>query len=194
MYYSLYIIAAAAAVFVAEIIAPQAMLSLFAFTPAKALLMPWVFITSVFMHAGPFHLFLNMFALFMFGPLLEHKVGSRKFLYLFLAAGIIGNIGYFLYAYALGDPAIPGIGASGAIYGVLGALAVLEPNLPVLAYPFFLPVPLWMAAIGWIFIEFVSIGAQDLVGRAAHLGGIFLGIAYAFLLKKKTRRLLEFWE
>ncbi len=193
MYYSLYIIAAAVIVFIAEMTAAKPMFFLFAFTPSTALFMPWTFITSVFMHAGLFHLFLNMFALFMFGPVLEHRMGSKKFLYLFLAAGIVGNIGYFLYAYTIGDPAVPGIGASGAIYGVLGALAVLEPNLPVFAYPFFLPVPLWIAAIGWIFIEFVSIGAPDLVGRAAHLGGIFLGIAYAYALKKKTMQMLE-WE
>ena len=169
------------------------MMALFAFTPSAALAMPWTLVTSVFMHGGLDHIFFNMFALIMFGPLLEQKLGSKRFLALYIAAGIVGNIGYWIYAYTLGNPAVPGIGASGAIYGALGALAVLEPNLTVFAYPFFIPLPLWMAAIGWIFFEFIFLGSADLVGRAAHLGGIFLGIAYAYFLKRKADA-AAYWE
>lgn len=193
MLYSIYLIAASVIVFIAEAIAPKATMAWLAFTPATALTMPWTFITSIFMHGGVEHIFFNMFALMMFGPLLEQKLGSKRFLGLFLVAGIVGNLGYLLYAFTMGSPTIPGIGASGSIYGVMGALAVLEPNLTVFAYPFFIPLPLWMASIGWIFFEFVFLGAADLVGRAAHLGGIFLGIAYAYFLKRQSDASLR-WE
>jgi len=193
MLYTIYLIAASVAVFIAETFAPAQMMALFAFTPASALYMPWTLLTSVFMHGGVAHLFFNMFALLMFGPLLEQKLGSKRFLALYIAAGVVGNIGYLIYAYTMGSPIVPGIGASGAIYGALGALAVLEPNLTVFAYPFFIPLPLWMAAIGWIFFEFAFLGSADLVGRAAHLGGIFLGLAYAFFLKRKADATVR-WE
>jgi membrane associated rhomboid family serine protease len=170
------------------------MMAYLAFTPAAALSMPWTFITSVFMHGGIAHLFFNMFALFMFGPLLEQKIGSKRFLGLYLATGVIGNLGYLAYAYTMGNPLIPGVGASGAIYGLLGALAVLEPNLTIIAYPFFIPLPLWMAAIGWVVFEFAFLGAADLVGRAAHLAGIVAGAAYGQFLKKKAEAEWSSWE
>ena len=130
----------------------------------------------------------------MFGPFLEQKIGGKKFLGLYFATGIAGNAGYFVYAYVLGNPAIPAVGASGAIYGVLGALAVLEPNLTVFAAPFFLPLPLWLAAIGWVLTEFAFLGAPDLVGRAAHLAGLFLGVACALFLRSKSVQALEQWD
>ncbi|MCX6767680.1 MAG: rhomboid family intramembrane serine protease [Candidatus Micrarchaeota archaeon] len=192
MYYSLYIIAATVAAFIIESVATKPIIALFAFTPAAAIYMPWTFITSVFLHGGYAHLFFNMFALLMFGPLLEQKMGSKRFLWLYLGAGVIGSICYLIYAYTLGDPTVAALGASGAIFGVLGALAVLEPNLTVYSYPIFLPLPLWMAAIGWILLELVLLPAQDFIARAAHLGGIFLGIAYAYQLKKKAKTMLDF--
>jgi membrane associated rhomboid family serine protease len=81
----------------------------------------WRLITSTFLHAGPIHLLLNMLALFWFGRVLEHVIGSLRFALLYLASGLAGSAGA-LYL----SPDSPTVGASGAIFGILGALLVLE--------------------------------------------------------------------
>ena len=189
-----YILAATVAVFVLQLAFSTKegvdwFTSLFAFTPALALMQPWTFVTAIFLHGGFWHIFLNMFTLSMFGPLLERKIGSRKFLLLYFGTGILGNIGFFLLS---ADPAIPGLGASGAIYGILCALAVLEPNIPVYMF-FFTPLPLWMAAVIWAMLNFMGT-VFDLaggIGYSAHLAGLFAGAAYAYSERKKHRGILE---
>src|SRR5919201_5258185 len=81
----------------------------------------WRLITAVFLHYGPFHLLLNMFALFWFGSLLEQRIGSGKFLLLYLVSGLAGSAGALVWS-----PLSPTVGASGAIFGILGAGLVLE--------------------------------------------------------------------
>ena len=81
----------------------------------------WRLITSAFLHAGPIHLILNMLGLYWFGRVLEHVIGSLRFLLLYLASGLAGAAGA-LYL----SPNSPTVGASGAIFGILGALLVLE--------------------------------------------------------------------
>ena len=98
-----------------------------AFVPANALAMPWTIVTSMFLHSGALHLFFNMWALFIFGPVLERVIGGKRLLALYLVAGIIGNVGFSLFY----PSATAGVGASGAIYGLVGALAVLLPVLLV---------------------------------------------------------------
>ena len=87
-----------------------------------------MFVTSIFLHANLSHLFFNMFALFFVGIYLERMVGRRTFFTIFLTSGIIGNLGYLVTA---SNPQVPAIGASGAVYGVMGALAVIAPFLLV---------------------------------------------------------------
>ncbi|MBI5228729.1 rhomboid family intramembrane serine protease [Candidatus Micrarchaeota archaeon] len=178
-------------VFLLEIMFGGSFLALFSFTPAHALLMPWTFLTSAFLHYDFTHIFFNMFALFMFGPLLEHKLGSKRFLLLYIAAGIAGNLTFFLTAY---DPSVAGLGASGAIFGILGCLAVLEPNLLVFFFGL-MPLPLWTAALFWIFLEYsASFNPTSPIGHWAHLGGIFFGLAYGFYLKGRVKGLIEQYE
>ena len=81
----------------------------------------WRLLTSAFLHAGPIHLGLNMLALYWFGRVLEHVIGSLRFALLYLASGLAGAAGA-LYL----SPNVPTVGASGAIFGILGALLVLE--------------------------------------------------------------------
>jgi membrane associated rhomboid family serine protease len=81
----------------------------------------WRLVTSMFLHAGPIHLLLNMLALYWFGRVLEHVIGSLRFALLYLASGLAGSAGA-LYL----SPNVPTVGASGAIFGILGALLVLE--------------------------------------------------------------------
>ena len=85
---------------------------------------PWRFVSSIFLHGSPLHLIFNLFALILFGLILEKLIGSNKFLVVFFASGIIANlIAVNFYPSSLG--------ASGAVYGILGALTILRPKMVV---------------------------------------------------------------
>ena len=86
----------------------------------------WTILTSMFLHASFFHIFANMFSLFFIGNFLEKIIGKRRFLSVYLVAGIIGGI-FFVLSGTIFNSNIPGIGASGAIFGILGVLAILVP-------------------------------------------------------------------
>lgn len=134
---------------------------------------PWRFITSMFLHADFAHLFFNMFALLVFGPHLERKVGSTMFLGIYLLCGLIGALGFEFFS----QPGVIGLGASGAIYGIIGALVVLEPRMIV--YIYFIPVPIAVAGFFYALIELASMGAMDNIGHAAHLFGLIGGYGLA---------------
>ena len=156
----------------------------FAFTPALALDMPWIFLTSIFLHGGLTHLVFNMFALLTFGASLENIVGGRRFLTIFFAAGIVGNLGYMVTSSNLW---VPAIGASGAVFGVIGLLTVLRPWLIVLVGG--LPMPLLVAAIVWALLDLTGFFAPSNVAHGAHLGGLFLGLAYGAFIRRHLRAL-----
>ncbi len=101
----------------------------------------WTILTSMFMHAGIFHLFVNMFSLFFLGGLSEQIIGRKRFLWLYLISGIIGSLFFVGFAYAgqfvprgamaFGTLDSFAVGASGALFGLLGLLAVLIPHKKV---------------------------------------------------------------
>ena len=87
----------------------------------------WTLLTSMFMHGGAFHLFANMFSLFFIGNFLEKLIGRKRFFWLYLISGIIGGLFFVLSTWIMGNLDTPAVGASGAIFGLLGMLAVLVP-------------------------------------------------------------------
>lgn len=87
----------------------------------------WTFLTSMFMHGSIFHLFANMFSLFFIGSLLEKIVGKKRFFWTYMIAGLMGGIFFILAALIFGGLNIPAVGASGALFGLLGVLAVIIP-------------------------------------------------------------------
>jgi membrane associated rhomboid family serine protease len=87
----------------------------------------WTLLTSILIHANFFHLFANMFSLFFVGSFLENIIGKKRFLCTYLIAGLIGGLFFVVNAFLFGNPDIPAVGASGAIFGLLGVLAVLVP-------------------------------------------------------------------
>lgn len=87
----------------------------------------WTFLTSMFMHASFFHIFANMFSLFFIGGFLEKIIGKNRFFWVYFASGILGGIFFVLAGLIFGDLNTPAVGASGAIFGLLGVLAVLVP-------------------------------------------------------------------
>lgn len=87
----------------------------------------WSFLTSMFMHGSFFHLFANMFSLFFIGNFLEKIIGRKRFFWIYLIAGLVGGLFYVLSTIIFGGLDVPAVGASGALFGLLGVLAVLVP-------------------------------------------------------------------
>lgn len=156
----------------------------FAFTPSLAFEKPWTFVTSMFLHANFTHILINMLVLFFLGMFLESKTGSVNFVIVFLLSGIFGSIGYMITA---SDPTIPAVGASGAIYGVLGALAVLTPFAVVYIWGL-LPMPMIAVAVLWGILDFFGLFAPGDVAHGAHLGGLAVGLLYGFYLRTTVKR------
>jgi len=144
----------------------------------NALGMPWQFLTAVFLHGSLTHLLYNLFALVLFGLILEKVIGSKRFLWLFILSGIFANIiSFWWYPNALG--------ASGAIMAIIGSLAALRPMMIVWAFN--LPMPMFVLAIIWVAGSILGIfgfGDQG-TGHLAHLSGLFIGVIYGLFLRLK---------
>jgi len=146
--------------------------------PILFLKQPWTIVTSMFLHAGFWHLFGNMLTLYFFGSYLSRLVGDGKFLIVYFGGGILGSILFILIA----PPFSVAVGASGAVYAVAGALVMLRPNLRVLLY-FIIPMPLW-AVITLFFVVFSFIPG---VAWQAHLGGLIVGLTAGYFFRKRER-------
>lgn len=157
-----------------------------AFYPAYFLDLPWTFVTSIFLHANFEHLLFNMIALFFFGLALENMVGRKLFVTIFFLSGIVGNIGYLVTTYLVTalDPTVPAIGASGAIYGVVGTLVVLTPFRKVFLYGLF-PLPLVAVVAFWVLLDVLGLFAPTGIANGAHLGGVIVGAIFGWYLRRK---------
>jgi len=164
-------------VFILQIIYPQ-ITNQFALVSINVLSNPWTTVTSIFLHGNFQHLFYNMFALGLFGSVLEKIIGGKKFLILFFVSGIISSIGSILFYTA-------SIGASGAIFGVLGTLAVLRPRMTV--YVSYVPMPMALAVALWSIGDLVGLFAPTEVAHAAHLFGLAFGLISGFILRKQFK-------
>jgi membrane associated rhomboid family serine protease len=133
----------------------------------------WRLITAAFLHYGPFHLLLNMLALYWFGSLLEQRIGSGRFLMLYLVSGLAGSAGALVWS-----PLTPTVGASGAIFGILGAGLVLEQQRD---YVF------GGSALGIIVINFILTFSISSISKGGHIGGLIGGILCALGLTRFGR-------
>lgn len=138
---------------------------------------PWTVFTYMFVHGGFMHLFMNMLALFFFGPPLEQKWGSRFFLRFYLVTGL-GGAAFSVFLYSLTGPTIM-VGASGAIFGLLVAFALNWPDAKIFLY-FVFPVPAkwFVAGLGALTLLSTVQGSTDGVAHWAHLGGLVTGFVY----------------
>jgi membrane associated rhomboid family serine protease len=146
-------------------------------------------ITSMFLHADIIHLGLNMFFLLVSGDAVERELGSSRFLALYIAFGVIAGL---FHSYLNSASAIPAIGASGAIFGVLAALAILFPFRWLIKLFGFIPIP--MPAILFVFITiltetaYVSSGIIESVAHTAHVGGFLAGVFLTLLFIPKRQK------
>ena len=145
----------------------------------------WRFLTALFLHGSLLHLLYNLFALALFGSILEKLAGGRKFLSIFFISGILANI----IAVNFYDSSL---GASGAIFGIIGALIVIRPMLFVWAFG--LPMPIFIAGILWALgdllgaIGFLAGNPIDNTGNIAHLSGMFFGFMFGLLFRDRIAR------
>jgi len=155
---------------------------------------PWTIVTNLFIHDGFFHIFGNMITLYFFGTYLCALVGDGKFLITYFLGGLLGNALCILYALhspwanPIIDPYVTYIGASGAVFAVGGALAVLRPNAKVIIFPIPAPLPLWIAVFG----GFLIISLFPNVAWQAHLGGLVLGLVAGLVFRGKQRPHVRF--
>lgn len=147
----------------------------------------YTIITAGFIHANIGHLAGNMLALFIFGRIVERTLKTRTLITTYFAALIISGIISSIVNLSIGNNT-PGLGASGAIMGIIALAMLLQPLK--ITYIFIIPLPI--AVVGWLYI--ISditglLGPNDGIGHIAHLGGFFsiAIIAYFFSKEKKIR-------
>jgi membrane associated rhomboid family serine protease len=155
-------------------------------------------LTSMFLHGGWFHLLGNMLYLWIFGNNVEDVLGRGRYLFLYLASGIVAAL-----AQALSNPTshIPMVGASGAIAGVLGAYLLLHPGANVRCFIWIViffrivNVPAWTMLGLWFAMQLVSglMAAPGQPGVAfwAHVGGFVTGLVVVVVLRPSGVTLLQ---
>jgi membrane associated rhomboid family serine protease len=134
---------------------------------------PWRMITSTFLHGSPVHLLFNMYSLFIFGPAIERFIGRVRFLALYLVSGFAGSVAVLLLA-----PDSDVLGASGAIFGLIGAYFIITRHLGGRSTQILVLIAINLA-LGF-FLPFVA--------WQAHVGGLVAGVAVALVYVSTRRR------
>ena len=149
---------------------------------------PWQLVTYAFLHAGFWHITMNMLVLLMFGPEVERLLGSRRFQGYFFACIIGAGLSQLAVGLLSPASAAPTVGASGGIFGVLLCYAMHWPKRRVLVY--FVPVPAWLFVTGYGVVELYLgvFGRNEGVAHFAHLGGMAAGFALLLYWRVADRR------
>ncbi len=179
-------------IFAAQVIFDPWFTETFALMPLNALNGAWwQFFTYMFLHADPLHISLNMFALFLFGVVMESALGWKKYLFLYIVSGL-GSAAFYIFLTGLlgGSLIIPMLGASGAVYGVLAAFGFMFPKEVI--YIYFIPLPAITAVFLLAAVELIfgiANTTSDIwnIANFGHLGGIITA-ALIILVWKYTYR------
>jgi len=146
----------------------------------------WRLVASMFLHIGVLHLLVNGWALYQLGALMEIWVGSQRFAAVYFATGLSGSLTSFVWSYWIQGRSVISAGASGAIFGILGALIGFllqrRDRLTPLAKSLLLQLLFW-AGLN-IFLGFTV----AMIDNAGHLGGLALGFLLGLGLKARAER------
>jgi membrane associated rhomboid family serine protease len=172
-----YLLLANVGIFVLEYLWGSELIHLFGLTPAlvkKGFI--WQPVTYMFLHGGLFHILFNMFALWMFGCEIERTWGTKEFVKYYFLTGIGAGLFTFLLSF---NSHVPTIGASGAVFGILVAFALMFPDRLIYLY-FLFPIKAKYLVIFFAVIEFLASfrHTSDGIGHFAHLGGMAIGYLY----------------
>lgn len=134
----------------------------------------WQLVTYSLLHANLLHLFVNMYALYMFGGDLERLWGPRRYLNLYVASVIMAGITQLVVSGMAGMPPYPTVGASGGVFGLLLAFAMYFPRRVIMLLIPPVPLPAWLFATLYAMLElYLGVtGTQEGVAHFAHLGGM----------------------
>ena len=164
------------------------------FFPGTVPFKPWQVITHMFTHGDNIHLMFNMFALWMFGIVLENKWGRNRFLFFYITCGLGAYILHMLVIYLQAKGSAPQtfvVGASGAIYGLLLAFAYLFPNQKLIFLLFPVPIKAKYFVAILLVVEFY-LGLQrfdwDFFAHFAHLGGALTGLVLVWLWQRNRKQ------
>jgi membrane associated rhomboid family serine protease len=150
---------------------------------------PWQIVTYAFLHSTDnyWHLLFNMFGLWMFGTGIERYAGPRRLLACYFASVVTAALAQLTVPMMFGAPPEPTIGASGGVFGLILAYAVLFPKSKVAVY-FVIPMPTWLFATLYAALELFQgvTGSQSGVAHFAHLGGM-VGSALVLLQWRRSR-------
>jgi membrane associated rhomboid family serine protease len=170
------ILIANVAMFFAQMLAPMALIANLGLRPVDVIahFKIWQVVTYAFLHGNGWHLFFNMFAVWMFGPHIEGIWGSRRFLRYYLLCILGAAAAQFALA-----PTTLVVGASGAVYGILLAFGFLLPDAVIYLF-FFFPVRAIQAVLFIALLTLVSAmsAGGSRVAHFAHLGGMLAGFLY----------------
>ncbi|HEX9970829.1 MAG TPA: rhomboid family intramembrane serine protease [bacterium] len=174
-----YIIFATGLVFVLQTISGSKLIAWFGLHPIDVYreFRIWQLITYIFLHGDFIHILLNMLILWMFGCEVERNWGTNDFIKYYFICGVGAGVFHILFHLT---SEIPVVGASGAIYGILLAFAMLFPDRPIILFPFFiaLKAKYWAMIFAAVALVFGLLGGQNGVAHFAHLGGMLVGFIY----------------
>lgn len=164
----------------------------------------WRFVTFQFLHANVMHLFFNMFGLYLFGEMVERRLGRRGYASFYICCGVFGAIAYLalnmlgavfhlrLPGLLFESPHTPLVGASAGVFGVLLAAAYIQPN--ALMQILFLPISIRLQTLVYIYVGLAAVNllrsGQNAGGDAAHLGGAIAG----FFFIRRSHLLHDFFD
>jgi len=161
------------------------------------------FVSNMFLHGGWLHLILNMWTLWLFGPAVEDRLGTARYIVFYVCCGAVAS-----YAHAAFNPLsiIPALGASGAIAGVLAGFLLLYPLarlvilVPILFLPLFFEVPAVVYVGLWFLMQLIQGTAEMFASSTgggiawwAHIGGFVAGLALGPLLMQSRRRFRPYY-
>ena len=145
---------------------------------------PYQLVSHMFAHGGIGHLFFNMFALWMFGSMLERVWGAKRFFIFYFACGLAAGFAHLALEYS------PAVGASGAIMGLFAAFAYLFPNTQLIIFPFPVPVKAKYAVAVMAAIDLFSgiVPGGSNIAHFAHLGGLAMGFILVLIWNKTNKK------
>lgn len=193
------VLGAMAAVFVVSYTV-EGFFGAFALDPSRALQEPWRLFTSLFLHAGFLHLMVNSIVLWSFGRQLEEMMGMERFLTVLFVSGLVSSLGITLSGIFLGTGTAVGI--SGGLFGLVTFLAVVRPEVRVLAF-FVVPLKIRQAIGFFAAVDLVNLASQILgftgpyalllgpgfkIASAGHLAGVAAGLVFGYIWRERYRR------
>ena len=139
---------------------------------------PWTLLTAIFLHSNLVHLLYNLLGLSLFGLILEDILGTKKFLKLFFIAGLVASFASLPFYSRV-------LGASGAIFGIIGALAILRPKMVIWLYG--MPMPMFIALIIWAAMDIFGVFFPQGTANISHLAGLAAGIIAGIINYRKYK-------